>query len=101
MPPDFGCGSDPRNDCIRLPFTLRAAPTAALDQVFASHATLTLVHILPALTFVLMAPFFVLRDSYRKAWPEYLLFPLGTVVAITAYAMRNYSIGGWLERSAV
>jgi 3-oxoadipate enol-lactonase len=82
--------------------SLSAPPQlAALDQVFASHATLTLMHILPALAFVLIAPFFVLRESYRTAWPEYLLFPLGTVVAITAYAMSNYSIGGWLERSAV
>src|SRR5215471_10460469 len=74
---------------------------AALDAVFASHAALTLAHILPALAFVLISPFFVFRRSEETAWPEYLLFPLGVVVAMTAYAMSGYSVGGWTERSAV
>src|SRR5438876_4978099 len=74
---------------------------AALDKVFASHATLTLAHILPALAFVLIAPFFVVRKSHETAWPEHVLFPLGLVVGITAYAMSMYSVGGWVERSAV
>jgi hypothetical protein len=80
------------------------APTpqlAALDEVFASHPALTLAHILPALAFVLISPFFILRNSVETAWPDYLLFPLGGVVGVTAYAMSIYSIGGWLERSAV
>lgn len=84
-------------------FPTHSAPPqlAALDQAFASHATLTLAHILPALAFVVVAPFFVFRRSYRTGWPEYLLFPLGAVAGITAYAMSVYSIGGWVERSAV
>jgi Predicted membrane protein (DUF2306) len=77
------------------------AQLAALDKVFASHATLTLAHILPALAFVLIAPFFVVRKSHETAWPEHVLFPLGLVVGITAYAMSSYSVGGWVERSAV
>jgi hypothetical protein len=92
---------------VRRTFALvyppRSAPPqlAALDKVFASHATLTLAHILPALAFVLVAPFFVFRKSNETAWPEHLLFPLGLVVGITAYAMSSYSVGGWVERSAV
>jgi predicted membrane protein DUF2306 len=79
-----------------------AAPQlGALDKLFASHATLTLGHILPALAFVLVAPFFVFRKSNETAWPEHLLFPLGLAVGITAYAMSSYSVGGWVERSAV
>jgi hypothetical protein len=74
---------------------------AALDEVFASHATLTLVHILPALAFVVISPFVVFRKSDEMAWPEYIFYPLGAVVGITAYAMSVYSVGGWLERSAV
>jgi hypothetical protein len=74
---------------------------AALDKAFASHATLTLVHILPALGFVLVAPFFVFRKSNETGWAEHVLFPLGLVVGITAYAMSTYSVGGWVERSAV
>jgi hypothetical protein len=73
---------------------------AALDAAFASHAALTLAHIVPAMTFVLLTPFVFLRHS-EVAWAERLLFPLGAVVGVTAYAMSAYSIGGWLERSAV
>jgi hypothetical protein len=74
---------------------------AGLDKVFASHAALTLAHIVPALAFVLVAPFFVCRRSNQTAWPERVLFPLGLVIGITAYAMSMYSVGGWVERSAV
>ncbi len=74
---------------------------AALDAVFASHAALTLAHILPALAFVVVAPFVVFRAPARAAWPERLIFPLGGVVGATAYAMSVYSVGGWTERSAV
>jgi hypothetical protein len=73
---------------------------SSLDADFASHAALTLAHILPAVAFVLLVPFVLLRRP-AAAWPERLLFPLGAVVGITAYAMSSYSIGGWLERSAV
>jgi Predicted membrane protein (DUF2306) len=74
---------------------------AALDALFASHAALTLAHILPALAFVLIAPFVVFRRPANASWPERLIFPLGFVVALTAYAMSTYSVGGWVERSAV
>jgi hypothetical protein len=77
-----------------------ASPTAGLDAVFASHAALTLAHILPAMVFVLLTPF-VLSRRFRAAWAERLFYPLGAVVGLTAYAMSVYSIGGWVERSAV
>jgi hypothetical protein len=73
----------------------------ALDAAFRSHAALTLAHILPALAFVLVAPFVFLRRFGHAAWPERLIFPLGFVVGGTAYAMTGYAIGGWIERSAV
>jgi len=73
---------------------------AALDAAFASHAVLTVAHIVPAMAFVLLTPFVFLRRD-GAAWAERLLFPLGAVVGITAYAMNTYSIGGWVERSAV
>src|ERR1700681_2127136 len=74
---------------------------AALDAAFASHAALTLAHIIPALALVVLAPFVYLRRFAGAAWPERLLFPLGAVVGVTAYAMSSYSVGGWVERSAV
>ena len=74
---------------------------AALDQVFASHAALTLAHIVPALAFVLLTPFALFRRFATLAWPERWLFPLGVAVGITAYAMSVDAVGGWIERSAV
>lgn len=71
---------------------------AALDAVFASHAALTLAHILPALAFVVIAPLVVFR---KAQWAERLIYPLGAVVGLTAYAMSAFPVGGWVERSAV
>ena len=78
-----------------------AAPPqlAALDAFFASHAALTLAHIIPALAFVLVAPFVVFRRN--ALWAERLIYPLGAIVGVTAYAMSIDSVGGWTERSAV
>ncbi|MGH9502389.1 MAG: DUF2306 domain-containing protein [Terriglobales bacterium] len=88
---------------IALAYPPRSAPPqlAGLDAVFASHAALTLVHILPALAFVVLVPFLYLRRFADAEWPERFLFPLGVVVGVTAYAMSTYAIGGWVERSAV
>ena len=74
---------------------------AALDTAFASHAALTLAHILPALAFVLILPFVVFTRFSDLQWPERAIFPLGGIVAITAYAMSAFPVGGWTERSAV
>src|SRR5258705_7405800 len=88
---------------VALAHPSQSAPPqlAALDAAFASHATLTLLHIIPALAFVVLAPCIYLRRFTRSIWPERVLFFLGTVVAITAYVMSRYSVGGWVERSAV
>jgi len=67
---------------------------AILDAAFASRATLTLAHIIPALAFVVLAPFVYLRRFACAVWPERCLFFLGTVVGATAYAMSQYSVGG-------
>jgi len=74
---------------------------SALDDVFASHAALTLAHILPALLFVLLAPFIVFRAYKNPGWMNQVFYPLGAIVGLTAYAMSRYPVGGWTERSAV
>lgn len=81
----------------------RSAPPqmAGLDAAFASHAALTLAHILPALAFVTLLALTYFRRFANAQWIEWLLFPLGAVVGITAYAMSTFAIGGWIERSAV
>jgi hypothetical protein len=76
------------------------AATAALDAAFASHAALTFVHIISATAFVLVAPLVIFRAPKSGLW-ERLLFPLGAMVGITAYAMSIPAFGGWVERSAV
>ena len=88
---------------LALAFPVRAAgpQLALLDSAFASHTALTLAHILPALVFVVLVPFVLLRAPGNAAWAERLLFPLGFVVGLTAYAMDIFAIGGWVERSAV
>ena len=88
---------------IALAHPPQSAPPqlAELDAAFASHAALTLAHILPALAFVVLTPFVYIRRFAGAAWPRRLLFPLGLVVGVTAYAMSRYSVGGWVERSAV
>ncbi|MBV9670234.1 MAG: DUF2306 domain-containing protein, partial [Acidobacteriales bacterium] len=68
----------------------------ALDRTFASHATLTSLHIVPAALFVIVAAIYVLRNRARD-W----LYPLGAVVATTAYFMNAYAVGGSIERAAV
>jgi hypothetical protein len=73
----------------------------SLDAFFASHAALTVAHIVPALLFVLLVPLFFSRRFGAARWLERLLFPLGSIVGITAYAMSADPVGGWLERSAV
>jgi hypothetical protein len=74
---------------------------ATLDTAFASHVVLTLAHILPALAFVLILPVYFFGNSAIASSAERLIFPLGAVVGITAYAMSAYAIGGWLELSAI
>jgi hypothetical protein len=74
---------------------------SSMDAAFASHMGLTLAHVLPALAFVVLVPFFYLRRFSNAMWLKGVLYPLGAVVGVTAYAMSAYSIGGWLERSAV
>jgi hypothetical protein len=70
---------------------------ASLDAAFASHAALTFAHIISATAFVLVAPLVVFRAKSR-VW-ERLLFPLGAMVGITAYAMSIPAIGGWFFNS--
>src|SRR5438445_5070023 len=83
------------------PVTSGSPQMVALDAVFVSHKALTLAHILPALAFLVLIPFLYARRFARARWVERILFPLGAIVGITAYAMSTDSIGGWLERSAV
>jgi hypothetical protein len=86
---------------LAVPMRTGPPQLTALDDVFASHAALTLIHVLPALLFVLLAPVIVFRPDNRPDWINRVFYPLGAIVGLTAYAMSTYSVGGWTERSAV
>lgn len=86
---------------LARPSTSGPPEMAGLDQVLASHASLTLAHILPAMLFVLIIPFYFFGSAITAARARRLIFPIGVIVGITAYAMSVYSVGGWVERSAV
>ncbi|MBV8571268.1 MAG: DUF2306 domain-containing protein [Acidobacteriaceae bacterium] len=75
-------------------------PLVQINDTFSSHAALTSAHIIPAAIFVVLATVVLLRRGPVKIW-EQLFFPFGAVTGATAYAMSVYSIGGWIERSAV
>jgi hypothetical protein len=90
-----------RISALAFPSSSGPPQLVELDGIFAFHPVLTLAHILPALAFVLIAPFAVFRRFSRLTWPERWLFPLGVVVGMTAYATSVYAVGGWIERSAV
>jgi hypothetical protein len=77
------------------------AQLASLDAWFVSHNVLTWTHILCAVAFVALLPFLFWKRTSRSRVLEQGFFLLGFTVAVTAYAMSVYAVGGWLERSAV
>lgn len=74
---------------------------AALDAYFAAHATLTYVHIILALAFVVLLPLLFWHRTRGSLVLERAVFLIGALVGITAYAMSAYAVGGWVERTAV
>jgi hypothetical protein len=71
-----------------------------LDAAFSSHSVLTVMHIIPAALFVVLAAALLLRSTSPE-WMERLFFPFGAITGATAYAMSAYAVGGLTERSAV
>lgn len=74
---------------------------ARLDAWFRTHASLTRVHILTSLAFVCVLPFVFAGRTRHKATVHRTFYLLGAAVALTAYGMTSYSVGGWVERAAV
>ena len=74
---------------------------ARLDAWFQTLAVLTFVHILTALAFLFLLPLIFWSRTRRSIFIQRAYYGIGAVVAITAYAMSAYSVGGWVERTAV
>jgi uncharacterized membrane protein len=88
------------------PTTLHAPDLAAMDDVFAAHRTMTLMHILPALCLVLLLPFWFspsVRQRHASAHHHItqILFVLGAITAVTALFMNTHPIGGFNEVAAI
>jgi hypothetical protein len=77
---------------------------ASMDAHFATQSTLTLIHIIPALLFVLLLPaWFSRKLSSRPANHRritYALFATGAITGITALFMATHPIGGINESAA-
>jgi hypothetical protein len=80
--------------------TASSARVASIDATFAAHKTLTLLHILPAAAFVLVATTLFLGKR-RSISLKRAFYVLGAWTGFSAFAMNAYAIGGWTERSAV
>jgi hypothetical protein len=83
----------------------RAGQYGDLDAGFAAHKALTLAHVIPALIFVLLLPFwFSVRLRGKEALHRRIscvLFLLGFVVGLTAVPMVASPVGGVTELSAI
>ena len=71
-----------------------------LDALFASHAALTLLHIFPAMVFIVLVPLVCFHRASRPGMERWLMV-CGTVTGLTAYALALTAVGGWLEQTAV
>jgi hypothetical protein len=76
-----------------------------LDAAFAARSTLTLLHIVPALFFVVLLPWWFsmrLRQNpraYRRL--SWMLFILGAVAGLTALPLVSRPVGGTTEVAAI
>jgi len=87
---------------LRRPASSGAPPDLArLDAWFQTHAVLTYIHILTALVFLGFLALIFWQRTRRSVVIRRVYYCLGALVAITAYAMSAYSVGGWVERAAV
>ena len=83
---------------------VNVSPTAALDADFASRRVLTLCHLVPALAFVILAPFWFLQKTRsrpalhrRISWA---LVILGSIIGVTAFLLSLHPVGGINEATA-
>lgn len=87
------------------PSAPRTAELGNLDAQFASHSGLTLAHVVPALIFVVLLPFWFSRrvrssgTAHRRV--SWTLLVLGAVVGLTALPMAALPVGGVTEQAAV
>jgi hypothetical protein len=90
-----------------VPSNPKLAQFAALDDVFARHGVLTLVHIIPGLLFIVLGPL-QFNSTFRKRHLQWhrrsgrILFVCGAVIGVSALVMSFAmpSIGGVNQATA-
>ena len=82
-------------------------PAATLDQHFAKEKTLTLLHVIPGMLFMVLGPLqFVRRLRIKRPafhrWSGRIFLAASATVGLTGIAMALLgTIGGWDEKSAI
>jgi hypothetical protein len=82
-----------------------ASPFVSIDAHFTAKAGMTLIHVIPALLFVLLVPLqFVspLRERHPRIhrWTGRIIVGLGVVLGISALSLSARPIGGLVESAA-
>ena len=83
----------------------RASEFASVDAHFAAKPGMTLLHVIPALLFVLLVPMqFIssLRGRYPRfhRWTGRIIVSIGVVLGISALSLSAHPIGGLVESAA-
>ena len=94
---------------LRPPGTLSARnnPAAALDRAFDDRRTLTLLHIVPAMLFMILGPLQFVRSLRAKhprihRWSGRIFLTASTVVGVTGLALAfGKTVGGVDEKAAI
>jgi hypothetical protein len=103
----IGAGAAMRRIVVLMappPVQANSSPAGALDSDFASRKVLTLCHIIPALFFVSLAPFWFLpkvrsQPTVHRRISGALLI-LGSVIGVTAFILSLHPVGGINEATA-
>lgn len=82
-------------------------PAAALDDHFAKEKTLTLLHVIPGMIFMVLGPLQFVRNLRAKhpgvhRWSGRIFLTASGVIGVTGLTMAlRGTIGGWDEKSAI
>lgn len=91
---------------LAFPLPNLPAPVAAMDAAFAKKPILTLVHIIPALVFVILVPF-QFSARLRGRYPSVhrltgrILMILAGIIGVSALLLLRHPIGGITEVTAI
>jgi hypothetical protein len=82
-----------------------SSPFAGLDQKFAAEAGILLLHIVPALLFVLLLPLQFVPSLRRRhpvwhRWSGRIIAALGIILGVSALQLSMHPVGGIVEASA-